>query len=49
MTPIAEASESISQATPSVMALLASALNLVGDNDTVKDLIAEALNESASL
>ena len=49
MTSTAEASETIAHATPSVMALHASALNLVGDNDTVKDLIAEALNESASL
>ena len=49
MTPTAESSETTAQVTPSDMALLASALNLVGDNDTVKDLIAEALNESASL
>ena len=34
---------------PSLMALLASALSLVGDNDTIKDLIAKDLNTSAFL
>ena len=49
MAPTAYASDTTAREPPNIMALLASALNLVGDNDTIKDLVAEALNASASL
>ena len=50
---IADTSESTLSLTPStstdVQALLASAMNLVSDNDVLKDIISDALNASSAV
>ena len=52
-TSIADTSESSLSLNPStstdVQALLASAMNLVSDNDVLKDIISDALNASSTV
>jgi len=38
---------SLTDGTPNLQVLLASAMNIVSDNDAVKDMIAEVLNATA--
>ena len=45
----AVSTDSVSFSSSNVTALLASALNMVEDNDKIKDLIANAINAAASL
>jgi len=43
------ATSSLTDETPSVQALLASAMNMVPDNEAVRDMIAEVINATAEL